>query len=121
MEPSKKELLKMPVRAWNDTSRKYDQILLVPSGKKHDSGYMRIAVVGVYEEKGKPKYEIAAFPDDISCLFPIQDLGTFRFALVRMDCYYPSGILRYHGRGKFTVSEAISSVEITFTQAIKKL
>ena len=117
MNPSKKELLKMPVRDWDDTSRKYSQILLVPSGRKHDSGYMHIAVIGVYEEEGKPKYEIAAFPDDISCIFPVKDYGTFNFPLVRMDCYYPSGVLRYHARnGKFTVSEALSSVEITFTE-----
>ena len=110
----KKEILKSPVRAWDDTSREYDEIFLVPNGTKHDSGYMHIAVIGSYVDEAETRYEIAAYPDDISCLFPLKNHKDFTFSHVRMDCLYPSGILRYHGRGKFKVSEALSSVEITF-------
>jgi len=111
----KKELLKSPVRDWKDSSKEYDRILLVPTGTKHDSGYMHIAVIGVTKGDKEDTYEIAAYPDDISTYFPVNKYPTFEYPTVRMDCLYPSGILQYHGRGKFTVSEALSSIDIRFT------
>lgn len=108
----------MPRRKWDDTSREYERILIVPTGTKHGSGYMHIAVIGVFSEQDETKYEIAAMPDDLSCLFPILRFGDkkeFEMAQVRMDCYYPQGVLQYHGRGKFRVGEALSSTEIFFT------
>lgn len=118
MKHTKKELLKMPHRKWDDTSRKYDWVLLVPSGHKHDSGYMHVAIIGVWVEEKKEKYEICCMPDDITCYFPMLKLADRDYPLVRMDCYYPSGIFRYHGDGKFTVNVALSSMDffITFTQ-----
>lgn len=110
---SKKELLKLPVRGWDDDSRLYDQILIVPAGTKHDSGYMHIAIVGVWKDGNEKKAELCAFPDDISYFFPKIEGLHFDTALVRQDCYYPSGVLRFHTRnGKFYVSEALSSVDI---------
>lgn len=126
---SKKELLKSPKRNWNDTEKEYNQILLVPAGTKHDSGYMHIAIIGVtYNEETKEKtYEICAYPDDIACYFPIVDLGynadlgkNLEYPTVRMDCYYPQGILQYHGRGKFKVGLSLSSTDIYFTPDKKK-
>jgi hypothetical protein len=117
---SKKELLKSPRRKWDDDSKEYDVILLVPDGTKHDSGYMHIAVIGGNwkEKKGqhdKMEFEICAFPDDISCHFPLLDMGNFKYPQVRMDCYYPQGVLQYHGHGKFKVGPSLSSVDIYFT------
>ncbi len=118
--PTKKELLKGPTRKWDDTSREYDRIWLVPAGTKHDSGYMHIAVIGVWDEDGDLKWEVCGWPDDISCMFPTLRFGDnkqFETALVRMDCYYPSGVLQYHGRGgKFTVGPALSSIDIFFKE-----
>lgn len=113
---TKKEVLKSPVREWGDTDKEYSRIWLVPAGTKHDSGYMHIAVVGVRVIDKKEVYEICGYPDDISCFFPSLDLQGLRknYPLVRMDCIYPTGILQYHGDGKFKVSEALSSVDITF-------
>lgn len=113
--PTRKELLKSPQRKWGATERKYNQVLLIPAGTKHDSGFMHIAVVGVYGEN-KDEYEICAYPDDISCHFPTRQLSTdLNYPLVRMDCWYPQGILQYHGRGKFKVGPSLSSVDIYFT------
>lgn len=117
---NKKEILKnSPTREWNNTKKLYDRIWLIPAGTKHDSGYMHIAVVGVTNgsknmfENGT--YEICAYPDDISTYFPTIKSGSYEFAQVRMDCFYPSGILQYHGRnGKFFISEALSSIDIKF-------
>lgn len=112
---SKKELLKLPVRQWNDETQLYEKILIVPSGLEHESGYMRIAVIGVWDE-GK-KAEICAYPDDISYFFPYEE--EYRFAKVRQDCFYPSGVLQFHTTyGKFHVSTALSSVDISLTSPI---
>jgi hypothetical protein len=110
--PSKKEILKSEKhRGWNDTDKLYDRIWLIPSGEKHDSGYMHIAVVGVNVD-----YEIVAYPDDISTFFPpikYGDREQYEFASVRMDCHYPQGILQYHGTNlKFRVSSLLSSIDI---------
>lgn len=116
--PTKKELLKMPARKWDDTSREYERILLVPAGTKHGSGYMHIVIVGIYAEEGEVKYEICGWPDDISCMFPTLKFGPqkqFEMSLVRMDCWYPQGVLQYHGSGRFKVSSALSSMDIFFT------
>lgn len=113
-KPTKKELLKMPLRGWAETSHEYDQILLVPAGTKHESGFMHIAIIGVIDGGEKTRYEICGYPDDISCFFPYEQVTNRPWALVRMDCWYPQGVLQYHGRGKFKVSEALSSQEITF-------
>lgn len=115
---NKKELLKSPERKWDDTEKEYDAILFVPAGTKHDSGFMHIAVIGVTYDRvnNKESYEIVAYPDDISTLFePISIPGAnFKIANVRMDCYYPSGVFRYYGGGKFKVSTALSSIDIAF-------
>lgn len=36
----------------------YDAILIVPSGKKHESGFMHIAVIGVTYRNGEEEFEI---------------------------------------------------------------
>ena len=108
----------MPQRKWDNVKKQYSEILIIPAGTKHDSGYMHIAIIGVFIDGEKKKYEICAFPDDICCLFPIIKLGDknqFEFARVHMDCLYPIGVLRYHSvDGYFTVSAALSSVNIIF-------
>jgi hypothetical protein len=113
---SKKELLKLPKRKWNDDTRLYDKIWIVPAGLKHDSGYMCIAIIGVWKEGEETKAEICAYPDDISYFFPFES-GKYSIAKVRQDCFYPTGVLQFHSRnGKFYVSEALSSVDIKLVE-----
>ncbi len=101
----KSELLVLPYR--NDAPTVYDSLLLVPSRLKHDSGYMRIAVIGVRE--GVP-VEIAAMPDDLN-LYANQ-YHEF-IASVRMDCSYPSGVLHLWDRNsQFQVGSSYSSTDI---------
>ena len=121
MKLKKKELLNSPRRVWNDTEKEYKEILIVPYGTKHSSGFMHIAVIGVYVENSEEKYEITAYPDDISYFFPIRKIAEdLEIATVRQDCYYPQGILRFHGDGVFKVGSALSSVDIYFTPTNKK-
>lgn len=122
MKLKRKELLAMPWRDWQDTEKEYREILLTPSGKKHSSGFMMIALIGVWVENGETKYEIAAMPDSLSYFFPIRKLDNkYSIATVRQDCYYPQGILRYFGDGVFKVSAALSDVDITFIPKNPKL
>lgn len=117
---SKKELLKQPRRPYSTTNTEYESILIVPTGNKHSSGFMSIAIIGVaHNPDGTEKYEICGEPDDISTVFPqnqfTHDNLMLTISTVRMDCYYPSGVLRYHGTGTFKVSEPLSSQAIIFT------
>jgi hypothetical protein len=121
MKLKKKELLQSPLRQWTNVDKEYNEILIVPSGRKHCSGWMSIAVIGVWVEDGQEKYEIAAYPDDISYFFPIRKIAEdLQLTTVRQDCHYPQGVLRYHGDGIFKVSAAVSSVDIHFLPKNKK-
>lgn len=113
MTIKRKELLALPVRAWPDEST-YDSLYLVPSGRKHESGYMCVAIVGIRDHK---PVEIAAFPDDIEWKMP-QD--TSYWGDMRMDCEYPSGILHpWSHRYAFKVGRALSSTTITLVKRQK--
>ena len=117
---TRKQLLEAPKKPRNER-RLYDTIYLVPSGKKHDSGYMIIAVVGATETKqdsdnSEWAYEIAAWPDDINWYIPETDTMKRMGYLssIRTDCEFPSGIMRVWGRGKFEVGHSLSSTDIRF-------
>lgn len=99
------ELKKLPVRPW-DKETTYHSLLVIPSGKKHDSGYAIMYIIGC-DEKNVP-IEIAAACDDIVWKIPEKvdyDL--------RNDMFYPSGVLRYHShKYDFRVGYCTSSTDI---------
>lgn len=110
---NKKKLLKIEKwRDWKDESAEYSSIIFFATGTKHSSGYSNIAIMG--KPVGKEEYEHIARPDDVSMYFPTVIASTYEYAQVRMDCFYPSGIFRYHGPGTFTVGPSLSSVDIKF-------
>lgn len=101
----KSELLALPVRTWQSDTV-YDYLLIVPTRLKHDSGFSCIAVIGCI---GDIPIEICAYPDDLE--LPIS--AGEKWNGFRMDCSYPSGILRLWSRYyKFQVPTALSSTEI---------
>ena len=91
----------------------YEKLLIVPTRLKHESGYTKIAIIGVTGDDG----EIAAYPDDICWDFtevPQLSLG------MRTDCYYPSGILRvWSYYCSFEVGLAYSSTDIKLVRKLK--
>lgn len=112
MTIKRKELLALPVREWS-VAGIYDSLYLVPSGKKHDSGYMCIAIVG---SKGYKPFEIAAYPDAINWSMPAMDSYE-----LNTDCEYPSGIIHmWSRRCDFIVGAALSSVEIKVVRKADK-
>jgi hypothetical protein len=101
------ELRKLPVRDWNKESI-YDSILVIPSGKKHESGWALMMIIGMNQNT---PLEIAAMCDDIHWHIPEKldyDL--------RNDMYYPSGIIKYwSNRYKFKVGTSLSSTDVYLT------
>jgi hypothetical protein len=117
------DLLKLPARAWGEITV-YDHLFIVPTRKKHDSGYSLIAIVGVMQDdKGVQRAEIAAHCDDINWSFPIKHpYDRIRegehHCVLRTDCLYPSGIFRmwasgeHYFQGRFRVGRSLSSTDV---------
>ena len=116
------ELLALPSRDWQEV-KTYDCLYIVPTGKKHDSGYSLIAIVGVLHEDKEQKAEIAAYCDDICWSFPVKhpydQIGKgCHHSVMRTDCVYPAGIFRmwasgeHYFTGKFRVGRSLSSVDV---------
>lgn len=117
------DLLKLPCRAW-DAAKTYDFLYIVPTRKKHDSGYSLIAIVGVcLEDSGAQWAEIAAYCDDVCWTFPTaHPYDRIREGqhhnIMRTDCLFPSGIFRIWGSGehyftgRFRIGAALSSTTV---------
>lgn len=111
MKINRKNLLAQKQRAWDKNST-YDKIYIVPTRRKHDSGYMVMAIVGVTQLKTKIRYEIAGYCDDICWKFQGLNSLDLEWA-VRTDCEYPSGIIRFWSNYcKFEVGCSLSSTDI---------
>ncbi len=101
-----KELRKLPFRTWNKETT-YASIIVIPSGRKHDSGYALMYIIGVDENKNP--IEISASCDDICWKIP--NAIDYEF---RNDMYWPSGIIHYWSNGyKFKVGVCTSSTDVT--------
>lgn len=110
------ELLSAPIKEWDKKSQ-YDAIFLVPTRKKHDSGWMLIAVVGeklivTDNNTCRIDYEIAAYCDNVCWKVP--NIEESVYWNLHTDCDYPSGLMHFHLDGyKFEVGPSFSSTEIT--------
>jgi hypothetical protein len=102
-EWTKSELLSLPHRQWNNDSPRYDSLLIISTGKKHESGWAMMAIIGC--RKLKPVEICTACSDDIEWKMPV---GQYR-----SDCAIKSGALHIWTReGKFRVGTSLSSTEI---------
>jgi hypothetical protein len=108
---TKKELLELPVRAW-DTPTNYDSLLIFSTGKKHNSGYAMIAIIGV--KKGKPVEIAAQCSDDIEWKLPSMIyVGQYSIGQMRMDYAIKSGAMHaWCDKYRFYVGHALSSITI---------
>ncbi len=107
MKLNRKALKDLPNRKEGETT--YREIYIVPSGLKHESGYMQIAVVG---KTTAGDLEIAAYPDDI-CWDMRKIEQSYDSTGMRTDCSYPEGVLHFWGRSvQFIVEGAFSSTTI---------
>jgi hypothetical protein len=104
---SRTGLLKAKRRNWQEKST-YGEIFIVPTRKKHDSGWMCMAIVGVLPDGS---YEQAAWCDDIC--WDVQGREGY---MMRSDCTYPGGILHFWG-ARYEVGCSLSSTDIKVTEA----
>lgn len=100
-----KELRKLPFRKWDEV-KSYNSLIVISSGKKHDSGWALMYVIGL--DSSKKPIEIAALCDDINWVLPEIDMFQFR-----NDMFYPSGAIHFWGNGfVFKVGASLSSTRI---------
>lgn len=115
---SRKALLALPIRKWDQVSE-YDSLYIVPTGKKHDSGYSIMAIVGRVGDKA----HIAAHCDDIGWTMPKEHpygsiLPHRNKMIMRTDCLFPSGIIHmwasgeHYFKGRFRVGASLSSTDV---------
>lgn len=120
---TKKELLASPKRHWDESSQLYDEVLMVQGRTKHSSGWMHIILIGYISDEDR--FEICCEnADDIEweldSIIRFGDKQQYTMSQVRMDCFYPQGIFRFHSRaGKFRVGPALSSVKVEFIKTEK--
>ena len=103
------DLRKLPFRkSWNEATT-YSSLIVVASGKKHDSGWALMYIIGLDKER-KP-IEIAAACDDICWNIPTGFSG-YEF---RNDMWFPSGVIHFWSNGYlFKVGRSLSSTDVFF-------
>ena len=112
----KKALLALPRRDWDDVEPLYDSLLILSTGKRHESGWAVGAIIGCRE--GKPVEICTTCSDDIEWKLPPATAWgpnkEYTIGQFRMDCAKRSGALHAWARtGQFRVGHALSSTDIT--------
>lgn len=101
---NRKELLQIPKRKWNEELKGTCGVYVIPSGRKHDSGWACMDFVAEFRDN-RPMVRFGGGCDDVS----------FWGHHFRMDCEHPSRIIHiWNSHGTFSVSHDVSS--ITFTE-----
>lgn len=98
---NKKELLAIPHRKWDEKLHGVRGVYVIPSGRKHDSGWACMDFVARFDD-GRPMVRFGGGCDDVS----------FRGNGFAMDCTYPHRIVHIWNRGHtFTISHDLSSID----------
>jgi hypothetical protein len=108
-------LLALPHRKWDNESPRYDSLLIFSTGKKHDSGWAMMAIVGV--RKQQPVEICTCCSDDIEWKMPAARLfgfaKEFTIGQYRSDCAIKSGALHvWTDAGEFKVGASLGSTDI---------
>ena len=107
----KRELLKLPFN--RDSNVHYESFLLVPDGKKHESGWGWIAMIGLIDDIPTC---IAGYCDSLTVFdkWDIEHGYSDSVPHVRFDATYPSGILHLWVRGYDMSVDGYSSSDIRY-------
>lgn len=98
---NRKELLQVPKRKWGEELKGVGGVYVIPSGRKHDSGYTCMDFVAEFRD-GRPMIRFGGCCDDVA----------FFGRHFRMDCIYPSRIIHiWNSNGTFNVSHDVSSID----------
>lgn len=82
MKMTKKEFLAIPRREWDEVLHGVRGVYVLPSRRKHGSGWACMDFVAVFDDD-RPMVRFGGGTDDVSFI------GTY----FRMDCSYPHGII----------------------------
>ena len=95
----REELLSVPKRKWDNELHGVDSVYIIPSRRKHDSGWACMDFVAVSD--GKSPVRFGGGCDDVL-------LNGNHF---RIDCEYPSRIIRiWNDRTSFSITSDLSSI-----------
>ena len=121
MTASKKDFQSLPYREWNEDVGEFDSLVILPTKRKHDSGYRVMDCIAVRE--GKAFCKLTGCSDAIH----IDGIGGYGKDWVykykgcpkmvpsadwNIDCLPKSGLLNLWCRKKLTAGDALSSFEI---------
>lgn len=99
------ELLALPKREWDETLHGVSGVYVIPTRRKHDSGWCCMAFAAEFKDN-RPMVGFGGGCDDV----------TFRGNDFRMDCDYPSGIIHIWSWKTFSISHDLSSIYFTEEQ-----
>lgn len=116
-EMSRKEIEDVPTRDCNEDIGEFDSVVILPTRRKHDSGYRCMDFVAV--RKGVPIKRLSGCSDVIH-LNGIGGYGKWLGSFPQLiepigwsiDCLYKSGLLQIFTHGVLTCGDALSSFEI---------
>lgn len=97
---TRKELLAVPAREWNEPLHNVTGVYVIPSRRKHESGYACMDFVAEFHRGERPMVRFGGCTDSVA----------FCGANFQMDCTYPHGIIRIWSWKPFSVSSDLSSI-----------
>ena len=99
---TRKELLAFPKRKWDETLHNVSGVYVIPSRRKHESGWACMDFVAeVSANSSLPMIRFGGGCDDVR----------FKGDRFRMDCEYPSGIIHIWNYKPFSISHDLSSID----------
>ena len=105
-----RDLLSLPVKEFTKVER-YESLIIVPTKKKHDSGWRLMAIVGCKEKDNyhNVPVEIAGYCDDINWILPYNNKY---FECLRSDMTVSNCIRFWSNYHIFEVGMCCSSTDI---------
>lgn len=108
MEVTRKALLSIPTRKWDETLSDVSDVYVIPSGRKHESGWACMDFVATFKGRERPMVRFGGRCDDVS----------FYGSHFRMDCLHPQRIIHIWNTYPFSITSDLSS--INFVEDDKK-
>jgi hypothetical protein len=109
-EMTRKEFEELPLRGWDEDIGKFDSLIILPTKRKHDSGFGAMDFVAC---KGTlPICRLSGCSDVIHLggMLNREHLSDYSWSI---DCIYKSKLLRiFYHRHELSVGPAISSFEV---------
>ena len=98
---TRKELLAIPKREWDEVLHGVIGVWVIPNRRKHESGWECMDFVASFKDEDKKLVRFGGYCDDV-------ELKGSNF---RMDCDYPSGIIHIWSYYPFTITSDSSTIK----------